>query len=684
MLATSPEKITLQHRARRAYVYVRQSSPQQVKQHQESRLNQYALVERAQALGWPREQIHIIDTDLGQSGQDGQRAGFQELVAAVSLRQVGIILAYEASRLARSNTDWYTLLDLATVVGTLIADGEGVYDPRTYNDRLLLGLRGILSEAELHLLHLRMDAGRLRQVERGAYRQRLPTGLLRLPDGRVVKDPDLQVQRTIDLAFARFTLLGSCQKVMRSLRDDGVLFPERQHGGTSPEDLLWRPPSTDALMRLFHNPAYAGAFVYGRSGPHPERRPGQVRRVRRPPEEWTTVRQAVYPAYISWDRYMENQERLADNASAFARRAHAAPRHGAALLAGLVVCGRCGKQMHVVYKPKRFYHCVALAATYGAPTCQQVDGPLLDAAVVDAFFVALAPAELDLLEETLAAQRADHGRLAQHYADQVTRAEYEAQLAQRQYNGVDPDNRLVASELERRWELALRAVVEAQDAAARFAQQPPTPRLDPQLAAQLRDIGRHLPDLWARGRLSPAQQKELLRSLMRRVIVHRPHPATVEVRIVWVSGAVSALTLQPRVGRTADVRGYGDLVARTLTLSADGCPDAEIARRVTDEGFRAARGASITADLVAKVRRAHGHSSVRAQFKAQSTVDGQWTVGGLAQALGAPRNWVYARIRNETLPARRDPLTGYFLIPDSPTLLASLAAQRKRSPSDIH
>ena len=682
MLATSPEKITLQHRARRAYVYVRQSSPQQVKQHQESRLNQYALVERAQALGWPRERIQIIDTDLGQSGQDGQRAGFQELVAAVSLRQVGIILAYEASRLARNNTDWYTLLDLATVVGTLIADGEGVYDPRDYNDRLLLGLRGILSEAELHLLHLRMDAGRLRQVERGTYRQRLPTGLVRLPDGRVVKDPDLQVQRTIDLAFSRFTLLGSCQKVMRSLRDDGVLFPRRQHSSAAAEEMLWRLPSTEALMRLFHNPAYAGAFVYGRNGPHPERRPGQARRVRRPPEAWIAIHQAVYPAYISWDTYMENQERLADNASAFARRAHAAPREGAAMLAGLVVCGRCGQQMHVVYKPKQRYSCVALASTYGAATCQHVDGPLLDAAVVDAFFAALAPAELDLLEETLAAQRADHDRLAQQYADQVTRAEYEAQLAQRQYNGVDPDNRLVAGELERRWELALRAVVEAQEAAARFAQQPPAPGLDPQLAAQLRDIGRHLPDLWAGGRLSPAHKKELLRSLMRRVIVHRTHPATVDVRIVWVSGAVSALTVQPPVGRTADVRGYEDMVARTLTLSAAGCPDAEIARRLTDEGFRAARGPTITASLVSTVRRAQGHVSVRAQCKAQPKVDGQWTVSGLAQALGVPRNWVYARIRNETLPARRDPLTGYFLITDSPNLLANLATQHERS--DAH
>jgi DNA invertase Pin-like site-specific DNA recombinase len=238
MLTRPSEKISSAHRERGAYVYVRQSSPKQVRENRAGQENQYALVERALALGWPREHIHVIDDDLGQSGRDGQRPGFQELVGAVSLGRAGLILAYEASRLARNNADWYRLLDLATVAGTLLADTDGVFDPRDYNDRLLLGLRGMLSEAELHLLRLRMDAGRLRQVEQGTYRQHLPTGLVRLPDGRVVKDPDQQVQHAIALVFARFAALGSCQRVLRSLRDDGLLLPRHQTSGLHAGQLL--------------------------------------------------------------------------------------------------------------------------------------------------------------------------------------------------------------------------------------------------------------------------------------------------------------------------------------------------------------------------------------------------------------------------------------------------------------
>jgi DNA invertase Pin-like site-specific DNA recombinase len=293
------EKITPHHHALAAYVYVRQSTLKQVHQHHEGRQNQYALVQRALDLGWPPARVRVIDADLGQSGQDSQRPGFQELVAAVSLGRVGIILAYEASRLARNNADWYTLIDLATVVGTLLADTEGVYDPRQYNDRLLLGLRGLLSEAELHLLRLRMDAGRQRQIRQGTYRQHLPTGLVRLPHGEVVKEPDQQVQHTLDLVFTRFATLGSCQKVLRSLRDDGICLPRRQHGGLHAGELLWRKPTQAALREILHNPAYAGAFVYGRKGSQPDRRPGRPQQRRRPLEAWPTVHQGMYPAYIS-------------------------------------------------------------------------------------------------------------------------------------------------------------------------------------------------------------------------------------------------------------------------------------------------------------------------------------------------------------------------------------------------
>jgi DNA invertase Pin-like site-specific DNA recombinase len=678
MTTLAQDKITARHRERQAYVYVRQSTPKQVQHHQESQRNQYALVQRALDLGWPASQVHVIDADLGHSGQDGQRPGFQELVAAVSLGRVGMILAYEASRLARNNADWYTLLDLATVVGTLMADTEGVYDPRQYNDRLLLGLRGLLSEAELHVLHLRMEAGRQRQIERGPYRQPLPTGLVRGADGRVVTDPDLQVQHTIDLVFARFTHLGSCQKVLRSLRDDGILLPRRQHGGLHAGQVLWRKPTQAALAELLHNPAYAGAFVYGRRGPHPQRRPGQSRQVRRPMDTWPTIHQDVYPAYISWEQFLSHQARLADNASTFARRARGAPRQGQALLAGLVVCGRCGYQMRVAYKPQRRYTCTALAANYGAATCLHVAGASLETAVVEAFFAALAPAELDLLEEVLAAQQADHARLAQHYTDQVLRAEYEVRLAQRQYQAVDPEHRLVAAELERRWEIALHAVAEAREAAEQFARRPLTPHLSPNIRAQLQDLGHALPELWARGRLTPAQQKELLRSLIRRIMVTRPAPDTVEAKVVWVSGAVTPLQVHPPTLCQTDVGGYEHFVERVLALGAAGYQDREIARRLTAEGFRSARRARVPIALIGEIRRARGQISLTEQFKTQAKLEGQWTVFGLAQELAVHRNWLYTRIRNGSLPANRHTVIGHYLIPDAPDLLAKLRAQRER------
>jgi DNA invertase Pin-like site-specific DNA recombinase len=678
MSSANSEKITSQHRQGQAYVYVRQSTPKQVKANQESQRNQYALVERALELGWGRQQVTVIDKDLGHSGRDSERPGFQELVAAVSLGKVGIILAYEASRLARNNADWYTLLDLATVVGTLIADGEGVYDPRDYNDRLLLGLRGILSEAELHVLQLRMAAGRQRQIERGTYRQTLPTGLVRLADGSVVKEPDQQVQRTLDLVFERFERLGSCQKVLRSLRDDGILLPRRQTGGLHAGQLLWRKPSQAALIDILHNPAYAGAFVYGRRPRHPQARPGQQRQKRVPMEAWVTIQQQVYPAYISWDQFLTNQKRLADNASTFAHQARGAPRQGTALLAGLVVCGQCGYPMRVAYKPQRRYACSALAAAYGAATCLHVDGACLDTAVVEAFFAALAPAELDVLAAVLAAQQADHARLEQHYADEVSRANYAAHLAQRQYQAVDPDNRLVAATLEANWEEALRALTAAQQAAERFATQPAVSPLSPSQMDHLRQLSQSLPTLWHSGQLTPAQQKQLLRTLIQRVIVTRPTPDTFQAKVVWLSGAVTPLTIHPPILRQSDMANYDQFVQKILTLGAQGYSNPQIARRLTRAGFRSARLSHVTPSTVAEIRRSRGQISLTEQFKTQPKIDGQWTIFGLAQALEVHRNWLYTRIRNGTLPATRHPVIGHYLIPDNPALLAELRAQRAR------
>lgn len=290
------ETITARHRERRAYVYVRQSDPKQVRDNVGSQYNQYALVQRAIELGWLPEKVHVIDDDQGHSSLEPERQGFQELVSEVSLGNVGIVLAYEASRLARSNADWYRLLDLAVLMGTVIADADGIYDPGEYNDRLLLGLRGMLSEAELHLLKLRLKEGRLRRVERGEYRQHLPTGLVRLPDGRVVKDPDIQIQHAIELVFERFAALGSACQVVRSLRADNILVPRHQTAGCHAGHVLWKRPNQSSIYEILSNPAYAGAFVYGRrpltSGSRPQRC--------RQHDQWPVIRQGMYPAYITW------------------------------------------------------------------------------------------------------------------------------------------------------------------------------------------------------------------------------------------------------------------------------------------------------------------------------------------------------------------------------------------------
>ncbi len=335
-------KIRVSHLQRLAYIYIRQSSPKQVANNQESQRYQRLLGQRAETLGWAKERIRVIDSDLAQSGQGSSyRSGFQELVAEVSLGHVGIIFGYEVSRLARNNSDWYHLLDLAAVFDTLIADNDGIYHPRLYNDRLLLGLKGTMSEAELHLLRQRMDAGRLSQVMRGAYRQRLPTGLARLPDGSVVKDPDEQIQHVLELVLAKFKTLGTARKVACYLREEDILLPRRQMRGVEMGEVLWKPATASAVREIIHNPAYAGAFAYGRKQTNPmQRQPGRGR-IAQPMDEWIHVQQDVYPAYITWEQYLTNQEQLRQNTARFwpkPARAQGAIREGSALLQGLVIC----------------------------------------------------------------------------------------------------------------------------------------------------------------------------------------------------------------------------------------------------------------------------------------------------------------------------------------------------------
>jgi len=423
-LASLSTKIAPYHLERLAYVYVRQSSPKQVVHNRESQLYQLRLAQRAQELGWSAERTRLIDADLGLSGKDStHRDGFQELVAAVSLGHVGIIFGYEVSRLARNNRDWYHLLDLAAAFGTLIADADGIYDPRLYNDRLLLGLKGTISEAELHWLRLRLEAGRMSQVQRGAYRQALPTGLVRLPDGTVVKDPDQQVQHVIELVFGKFAELGSCRQVLHYLSREHIWLPRRHTVGRLAGQLLWKPPTDSALNTMLHNPAYAGAFAYGRRQGDPARqqpkRPN-TGRLRQPMEKWLHLQPDVYPAYISWEQFVANQHRLQENSTLFARKAQnrrGPTREGAALLQGLAVCGKCGARMTVCYKTTHRYRCENLARRVHGRICASLHGAAIDQVVIEAFFEAIRPAQLDALEAVLKTQAAEHEQLTRHWQE---------------------------------------------------------------------------------------------------------------------------------------------------------------------------------------------------------------------------------------------------------------------------
>jgi DNA invertase Pin-like site-specific DNA recombinase len=682
-------KITPLHLARKAIVYIRQSSPKQVRENLDSQLNQRALVAKAQELGWHPERIEVLDGDLGQSAAQAQgRDAFKALAAEVALGHVGIVFGWDVSRLARNNADWYQLLDLATVVGTLIADTDGIYDPRHYNDRLLLGLKGTMSEAELYMLRSRLNAGRLSKVQRGEYVQHLPTGLVRLPDQRVSKDPDEQVRRVIELVFTQFEALGSCQRVLRYFKQHAILLPRRQTSGFHQGELLWKKPSAAAIYDLLLNPAYAGAFVYGRRPTDPARRkPGHHASgvVRRRLKEWPCIIQEAYPAYISWAQYQANQARLHDNLRRYNAQCsgRGVAGEGAALLQGLATCGHCGHRMRVAYKPGVRYLCNGLSKEFAEPMCAHLDGPSAEAFVVAAFFEAIQPTQLDALEGVLAEQQRERDRLHQHYARQLQRAHHEANLAKRRYEQVDPDNRLVAVTLERDWEDKLRALREAEETLEGFVQSPPEPVLTVELRETLRHIGQTLPALWSSGELSHAQRKELLRSLIARVILQRLAPDRVQVKIVWVSGHFSQGMVIPPIHRQAQVSGYERMVARIRELWQAGFTDDHIAATLTTEGFYSARRQAVLPRTVLKIRNQQHWVSRYHAHRGTAKIEGLWTIHGLAHELGVDRNWFYRRLARGTLcepdVVRRQPY-GNYLIRDEPALIERLRREvRTRS-----
>jgi DNA invertase Pin-like site-specific DNA recombinase len=661
------ELVTPVHLARKAIIYIRQSTPNQALSNQESLRLQYALEQRPLSLGWQPEDVEIIDADLGLTGASAQhREGFKELISRVTLGQVGIILSSEVTRLSRNCSDWYPLLDLCGYKNCLIADGDGVYDPATPNGRLLLGLKGQLSELELHTIRARMTAGLLNKAKRGELALKLPVGLVRQDDGTVVKDPNREVQERLDLIFNTFLQRKSASKVLRFFNDHQLLIPRRDRFG----DLVWKKPSVAAILEILKNPAYAGAFVYGRT--RTTRDPsGKVTTKRLPMDQWRICVKDKYPAYISWEMFEKIQAMLQDNYAEYDRnKSRGVPRPGAALLHGIVYCGECGHKMVVQYKGGTRYLCNYLRQQYRVPVCQNIPGDPIDARVVEAFFQALSPIELDAYERTLTAQKEADEKVELAHRQQLERLRYQAELAWRQFNRVDPDNRLVAAELEKQWETALCVLKQEEET---FTRRQPNPEpllpLPPELKEAFMAIGQKLPQIWHQDVLTQQNKKALLRCLIDKVVIHRQVQDRVHTRIVWRGGDTTTLDIPVPVGSFADLSTAAEMEKIILDLSRQGKPDAEIAEHLTALGHRSPMQTDrVLPNTVKIIRLEHGIFQKRSQSHPRR-IDGYLTVPQIAQRLDISAHWVYDRIQNGRIQVVKDPETKLYLFPDEPATL---------------
>lgn len=659
----APSKVTTVHRAKLAYIYVRQSSLSQVARHCESTALQYRLVERAVALGWPRERIQVIDDDLGKSGASShQRLGFQRLMAEIGLGRVGLVASFDASRLARNNSDWYQLLELCSLFGALIADGEQLYDPRLYHDRLVLGLSGMMSEAELHQLRLRLHAGELQKAQRGELRQGLPVGLERLR-GEVILHPDEEIRARLRLVFQKFTELGSARAVMRYLRREALPLPTRPIRGPVPHPVVWQPASNSIVLAILHNPAYAGAYVYGRSKYDPTRRkPGHPRsgQVRQPMDKWPVCLQNIYPAYITWPEYMANRARLRDNQNRYEAARHGVARKGQALLQGIMLCGRCGARMTLHYSGRHgeypVYGCNAGQHLYGSPRCQEVRALGLDAEVERLFFAALKPDRIALALAALEQLEEEAAALNKQWQLRLERARYEAERARRQYNGVEPENRMVARSLERQWEEKLRAVEAIEHEYQDWCTQHRL-SVTSEDQGEILALGEDLPKVWLASTTTNADRKRLLRLIVRDVVVdNKRMRGRVWFRINWQTGASSEHWIQRRVRSYAEYEHLEYLQTRIRELNRAQQMDDEIAATLNGEGLRTSRDRAFSGSMVWLLRKQWGIPTVRENSKGCNPLrwkDGTYSIEGVAKAVGVVLSTAYKWVREGRVEGRQ-------------------------------
>ena len=646
------DKVNSRHTGRGAYLYVRQSTLRQVAENQESTRRQYALKERAVALGWPRDRIVVIDEDLGQSGAQSEgREGFRRLMADVGMGKVGIVLGLEVSRLARSSSDWYRLLEICAMSETLILDEDGLYDPASFNDRLLLGLKGTMSEAELHLLRARMQGGLLNKAARGELRVPLPVGLVYTPDGQVALDPDRQVQDTVRLFFETFERTGAATAVVREFERLQIGFPQRLRRGPHKGEARLVPLALSHALQTLKNPRYAGAFVFGRRR---ERRlpDGKLRVEMLPREQWLVFLPDSHPGYITWEAYERNLRRLHENAQAVGADRRGPPREGPALLQGLVICGLCGKRMTVRYRQQTrrtvpIYLCQRESIERGAagPLCQTIVGTTVDQMAGDLVLEAASPLALEAVLEVQEelGRRGEEAMRVWH--DAVERARYDADLARRRFMQVDPDNRLVAAMLEADWNGKLRALEQTQEAYEEH-KEAQTRTVNDAVRERARALAEDLPRLWRDPATSVRERKRMVRLVIEDVTLVRQGRA-IRMQVRFLGGATRVMDVEAPRPAYELYRTPEELVA-ALDELLDEHGDRECAEILNERGIRTGHGRRLTRLGVVRIRQAYGLRPHPERLRTR----GLLTPQEVATRLGVDRQTVYKWRRRGLLKAR--------------------------------
>jgi len=631
-------KVTAMHLKRDAFLYVRQSTLRQVLENTESTQRQYALQQRAVALGWSIEHVHIIDCDQGQSGASAvDREGFQQLVAEVSLGHVGVVLGLEVSRLARNSADWQRLLELCALTDTLILDEDGLYDCNDFNDRLLLGLKGTLSEAELHFLRARLRGGILNKARRGDLATPLPTGLVYDDARRVQLDPDQQVQQAVRLLFETFRRTGAAFATVVHFQREGLRFPRRERCGTHKGELIWGKLSSSRALQVLHNPRYAGAFFYGRS--RTRTWPDGSRHTQiLPIDEWLVLIPNSHVGYITWEEYEDNQQCLRNNAQAHGiDRRKSPPREGPALLQGLVICGVCGCRMTVRYhmrqgKQHPDYVCQRKHVDHAAPLCQHLPGQSIDAAVAQLLLQTMTPINLDValaVQQEITARQDDANNLR---AQQVARAQYEADLAGQRYRCVDPNNRLVACTLEAEWNAALRTLQETQKEYEHHRQ---ADRLlvNDEVRAQIMALTTDFPRVWNDPHTTDQNRKRLVRLLLEDVTLIKTHEVTLQVRFRGGATQVLAIAAARRSWQTWVTAPE---IIQMINVLLNEHTDQQVATILNERGLHTGKGRTFHGRIVANLRRSYGLKSYYERLRDA----GMLTVEEVTKVLGIAKSTV--------------------------------------------